>query len=64
MRLGETLVATPLHHATHGPPPPASRGEDFKGSHHSAASAKVSPWSSSAEQRCIVSLARAIALVR
>jgi len=31
---------------------------------HSAASAKSSPCSSSAEQRCIVSLARAIGLVR
>ena len=31
---------------------------------HSAASARSSPWSSSAEQRCIVGAARAIGLVR
>ena len=52
----------PLHHPPDGPPPRS--GEDLRTPPHSAASLNWTPRTSSSEQRCIVGLARQMALVR
>ena len=52
----------PLHRTSCGSPP--RPGEDLKKPPHSAASLNWTPRTSSSEQRCIVGLARQMALVR